>query len=278
MNIRVLEAGNERVRILFENVPLPLVNAIRRSCFINVPVMAVDYVEFYDNNTVLYDEIIAHRIGLIPLRSKEALERYREPEYCEKAEPGDPNCYATLRLEVMTENEQRIVYSGDLEPEDPFVEPVYKNIPIVVMAPGQRLILKAFARLGYGRDHAKWMPVTIAAHKYLPVLRVQGSIGKECMDCLAQTAPGIAERVAKLPGGGGEVEILDDINTSGIYWCVRNRCRDSPIELVYDEKRLLLTVESAGQLPAGLIVLKAIEALKKKLNKILGEAGEAARA
>ncbi len=276
MNIRVLEHSNDRLRLLFENVPLPLVNAIRRACFIDVPVMAVDFIEFYDNNTVLYDEILAHRIGLVPLSSLEALEKYKRPEECIDAGPDDTECYTMLTLEVSTDEEQRIVYSGDLEPTDPSVQPVYKDIPLVVMAPGQRLYLKAYARLGYGKEHAKWMPVTVSAHKYLPVIRVKGGLSSSCIDCIASTAPSIAEKLASI--GEGEVEVLDDINTSGIAWCVREKCKDDPIDLVYDEKRLILTIESAGQLPAKTILFKAIEAIRGKLERIREELGGEAKA
>ncbi len=80
MKVRVLEETPQRIRVLIEDAPLAFVNALRRAAYTMVPVMAIDYVEIIDNNTVLYDEIIAHRLGLIPLDSREALKKYVRPE------------------------------------------------------------------------------------------------------------------------------------------------------------------------------------------------------
>ncbi len=274
MRVEVLERSEQRVRLLIRDAPLPLVNAVRRACYTDVPVMAVDYVEVFQNNTVLYDEIIAHRLAMIPLRSEEALRKYKWPEECSGARLGDPDCYVVLELEVETgPREQRVVYSGELRSLDPDVRPVYDNIPIVVMAPGQRLHVRGYARLGYGKEHAKWMPVTVAAHKYLPRLTFDASrVSAECMRCIEDAAPTVAERMRKL--GRGTIEITDDINTSGLYWCVTKRCSGSDVKLEYSDREFILTVESAGQLKPETIVLKAVEAIRRKAAQLLKEIEE----
>ncbi|MET1101444.1 MAG: DNA-directed RNA polymerase subunit D [Pyrodictiaceae archaeon] len=271
MEVEVIEYSPLRLRLLLRKVPLPLVNAIRRSCYTDVPVMAVDKVEFFENNTVLYDEIIAHRLGLIPLSSAEALEKYGWPEKCKDARLGDPNCYVTLELDVKTgPDEQRIVYSGDLTSSDPSVKPVYDNIPIVVMAPDQHLHLVAYARLGYGKEHAKWMPVSIAAHKYLPVISFDvNKIDQKCMECIETTAPQIAEKMKKM--GSGSFEIKEDINTSGLYWCVNKRCNGSQVKLEYKSDEFILTIESTGALDTKIIVLKALESIRRRIEAVLKE-------
>ncbi len=271
-SIRLLEEGKYRLRLLVEGYPLPLVNSVRRACFTEVPVMAIDIVEFIENNTVLYDEIIAHRLGLIPLTSEEALSRYDPPEKCRDAPLEDTRCYAVLTLEVHTTKTepQRIVYSGDLQPEDPDVRPVYPNIPIVVMAQQQRLRLQAYARLGYGKEHAKWIPVTVAAHKYLPVLSFDlGKPGaEECVRCIEQAYPSIAEKMREM--GKGSIEVVDDVNTSALYWCVNKKCGEAA-SLNYMQDRLILTIETTGSLTARRVLLKAVEAVEAKAKKLLEE-------
>jgi len=254
-----------------KGVPLPLLNAVRRACFTDVPVMAIDIVEFFENNTVLYDEIIAHRLGLIPLTSEEALEKYDPPEKCRNAPLGDPKCYVVFKLEVETgPNEYRVVYSGDMESSDPSVKPLYDNIPIVIMAPNQSLRLQAYARLGYGREHAKWMPVSIAAHKYLPVLHfdLEGKECEECLKCIESFLPELAKKMRDQVRGS--IEILEDINTSAIYWCTVKRCGDCA-KLEYREGDYLLKIETTGALPAKVVLFKAIEAIKRKTQKLLEE-------
>lgn len=273
----ILEQEGLRLRLLVEGFSLPLVNAVRRSCYTEVPVMAIDVVEFFDNNTVLYDEIIAHRLGLVPLTSEEALEKYAPPEECRDADLGDPRCYAVLKLEVSTgPREERIVYSGDLDPQDPDVRPVYPGMPIVVMAPEQRLRLNAYARLGYGKEHAKWMPVSVAAHKYLPVLEFDmEKASEECISCIEAGYPWLVERMRKM--GKGVIEITEDVNTSGLYWCVNKKCGGEGVRLRYDGSRFILTVESTGALPPGRVVLEAARAVARKAEKLLSELGRLRR-
>jgi len=270
VRVCVLEEARERLRFLVEGAPLPLVNALRRAAYTDVPVMAVDYVEVFENNTVLYDEIIAHRIALIPLTSEAALEKYRRPEECREAELGDPDCYAVLRLEVETgANEERMVYSGDLEPQDPDVRPVYANMPIVLMAPEQRIRMQAYARLGYGKEHAKWMPVSVAAHRYLPVVEFDTSkMSEDCLSCVEAAYPWLAERMRQQ--GSGRIEILEDVNTSALYWCARRRCGEG-LSVSYDDSRFIVKIETTGALPARRVVVEALNAVARKAENLLAE-------
>ncbi len=271
MKAKLLEETNERIRVLIEGASIPLVNSIRRACYTEVPVMAIEYVEFFENNTVLYDEVIAHRLAMIPLDSEEAIHRYDPPEKCKDAEPTDSRCYAVLELDVETgPKEQRVVYSGDLRSLDPYVKPVYNNIPIVIMAPEQKLHLRAYARLGYGKEHAKWMPVTVAYHKYLPVIHFDLSKDTtgECIECISRAAPWLAEKMKSM--GRGSIEILEDVNTSGIYWCTLKKCGEAA-RMEYRSDKLILTIESAGQLRPRLILFKAIDALERKTINLLNQ-------
>ncbi len=275
-SICIVERAANTIRIRIKGYPLPLVNAVRRASYTDVPVMAIDLVEVFDNNTVLYDEIIAHRLAMIPLTSKEALEKYKRPEECVNAKLGDLDCYVTFRLEVETgPQEERMVYSGDLETSDPDVKPVYDNMPIVLMAPDQRLRLQAYARLGYGKEHAKWMPVSVAAHKYVPVLEFDlDEMSNECVKCIEMSYPQIAEKIKNMRKG--TLRILDDINTSGLYWCVTKKC-EKGAKLTYDDKEFILKVESTGALPPETILLEAISAIVRKAENLLAQIRELRR-
>ncbi len=280
MKVKVLEESPQRIRIVIEDAPLAFVNSLRRAAYTMVPVMAVEFVEFLDNNTVLYDEIIAHRLALIPLESREALAKYVWPEeFREKCiDPNgmprfdNPECYATLTLEAETgPNEYRMVYSGELQSNDPSVKPVYSNIPIVLMGPAQRLVLRAYARLGYGTEHAKWFPVSVAAHRYTPVLEFDPGHEKagECIECIAEFAPELAEKLKSLKSRE-RIEVLEDVRASALLWCVRKRCGGAA-QLHFNDKKLILTIESNGQLPARMILLLAADALAKRARRLLDE-------
>ncbi len=122
-----------------------LANAIRR--YINqIPVLAIDGVEIYKNDSALYDEVLAHRIGLIPMKSKRKLDEVKED--------GKATAKDQLQLTLKAKG-PCTVYSGDFKGD---VEMIYDKMPIVVLDKDQELELMAFAQLGKGEKHAKYSP------------------------------------------------------------------------------------------------------------------------
>lgn len=131
--------------------------------------MAIDDVMILENNSVMYDEILAHRLGLIPVTTDQT---YNLPEECTcKSELGCEKCRASLSLEVEATDPVDVVYTSSLKPENPEVKPVSDKIPIIKLAQGQRVKLEAYARLGRGRDHAKWQPASACTYSYDEKLR-----------------------------------------------------------------------------------------------------------
>lgn len=160
----VLERTNERVVIKFNEISRQYINAIRRIAISEVPTLAIDDVVILENSSVMHDEAVAHRLGLIPLRT--ALDRFVMPQDCDcKSTLGCSKCRVLLVLDSEAMEKTKIVTSGELLSEDELVKPVSKDIPIVVLAPGQKLKFEAYARLGIGKDHAKWQPTSAAIVK-----------------------------------------------------------------------------------------------------------------
>ena len=147
--------------VKLKGVPLQYANALRRLCLNGVPVFAIDTVDIIENSSVLPDEGLAHRLGLIPLKTD--LERFNEPSVCEcKSETGCSNCKVMLVLDSGDSDVTKTVFSDELTSEDEFVKPISEKIPIVQLAPGQRVKVECYARLGRGREHAKWNSSNIA--------------------------------------------------------------------------------------------------------------------
>ena len=129
-----------------------------------VPTLAIDDVVILENSSVMHDEAVAHRLGLIPLRT--GLDRFVMPQDCDcKSTLGCSKCRVLLVLDSEAMEKTKIVTSGELLSEDELVKPVSKDIPIVVLAPAQKLKFEAYARLGVGKDHAKWQPTSAAIVK-----------------------------------------------------------------------------------------------------------------
>lgn len=156
-----MEDAEDRVSLQLDGVDRTYANAVRRFCLSEVPSMAIDDVVILENSSVLYDEILAHRLGMVPLKTD--LERYILPEKCDCGTPlGCQKCRVLLVLDASAQEKTRTVYSGDLVSEDREISPISASIPIVKLAPGQTVKLEAYARLGRGKEHAKWQPATIS--------------------------------------------------------------------------------------------------------------------
>ena len=160
-SLEILSQDDKEMSIKLKGISLQYANALRRICLNGVPVFAIDTVDIIENSSVLADEGIAHRLGLIPLKT--ALSRFVEPSKCEcHSESGCSNCRVMLMIDVGESDTTRTVYSNELTSEDDTVKPTSDKIPIVVMAPGQRLKIEAYARLGRGTEHAKWNSANIS--------------------------------------------------------------------------------------------------------------------
>ncbi len=148
--------------VRLKKIPLEYANALRRICLAGVPTFAIDDVVIIENSSVLPDEGIAHRLAMIPLRTD--LSRFVEPSACDcHSELGCSRCRVLLMFDSGSSDTTRTVTSSDLSSEDEVVKPVSPNIPIAALAPGQKIKLEAYARLGRGSEHAKWNSASVAA-------------------------------------------------------------------------------------------------------------------
>ncbi len=273
--VEVITLNERTISLLIEGYPLALVNGLRRTVLSDVPTMAVDFAYFYDNSTGIADEIIAHRLGLLVLSSAEALEKYKSPEECREANEKDSECFVEIFLdkELNPEAESGIyITAKDLSFSDPSVKPVYPETPLIYLAPGQRIYMVAYARLGRGREHGKWMPASVSIVQYMPVVEYDGSrVSKDCLECLSA----YADLVARLEKGEkGVLEYKRNINTSGLRYCVDSGVCGDAIKLFYDEKRLIFTVESTGAMPPERIVVESINTLEARVKRLLEDLGK----
>ena len=163
-SVEVVEKSNERIVVKFNNIPRQYVNSLRRLAISEVPTLAIDDVVILENSSVMHDEAVAHRLGLVPLRTDPG--RFVMPHECDcKSTLGCSKCRVLLVLDAEANEKTKVVTSGEMVSEDEMVKPVSKDIPIIVLAPNQKLKFEAYARLGIGKDHAKWQPTAAAVVK-----------------------------------------------------------------------------------------------------------------
>ena len=265
MEIKVLEKDDRNMRLLIKEVDVPYVNALRRVIISEVPCMAIDEVVMLENSSIMADETIAHRLGLVPLKTD--LDSYNLPEDCKcQSEFGCNLCRVTLTLDVEAKEGTRSVYSGELISENNEVTPVSDTIPIAKLAKEQKLRLEAYARLGKGKNHAKWQPVSMCAYKYFPKIQISSKHCDSCGKCVA-----ICPRKV-LAKTGDKIEVKDLVACTLCQDCVE-ACSQDPkaIQVGWEENTFIFSLESSGALKPDRILEEAVRILDRQLKEFEGQ-------
>ena len=264
MEVKVLEEKENVLRFLLTGTNPAYANALRRGMIAEVRAMAIDDVIIIENSSVLYDEVLAHRLGLIPVKTD--LDAYVLPEECDcKSELGCSKCRASFTLEAEATTEPVMVYSSDLKAETD-VTPVSGNIPIVKLGPSQRLRLELYARLGRAIEHAKWQPVSACAYKYLPKVTLNsGNLANP------EEVIGVCPTDVYGPDPEAKITVRDEMACTLCMDCVAKAVpvdskKSAPIKIEGDDTAFMFYVESTGALPPKRIVSEAAKVLDKKAS------------
>jgi len=214
-----------------------LANAIRRYLG-QIPVLAVDEVEISKNDSPLYDETIAHRIGLIPLvMDKKVNEKTAEE----------------LKLSVKKEG---LVFSEEFTGE---VKMSYDKIPITFLNKGQNLEIVATAKVGRGSEHSKFNPGLMF---YRNIFEIK--IEKDCPLEVEEICP---QKILKPEGG--KIVVTEKVKCDSCDACIELCTKKGKDSIkITPTNELMITIESFGQLSIEEIFKRSIEELKKDLSQI----------
>lgn len=269
VKVTVRELKGRKAKLLVEETDPSLVNAIRRTLVADVPKMAIEDVTLYDNTSGLFDEIVAHRLGLIPIPTDLATFVPRAECTCKGA--GCANC--TLRYTLSKEG-PTMVLSGDLMPENPAYTVPDPKIPIVELLENQRLILEVEAIIGNGKMHAKYQPVSGAGYKYYPSVTIDDrKIGAEEAKKISDSCPVdiLPEQNGKLTVSNVEKCILcmNCVDTAAkLKGLTREQARtQGGIWVEGDPKRFLFHFETDGSHTAPNALQKAVSLLADKYDE-----------
>ncbi len=262
--IEVIKADkkNNRLTILVKKSSPAFVNAVRRAIQESVPTMAIDDVELRKNSSVLYDEQIALRLGLLPLTTD--LESYNLPAECKCNGEGCANCQVKLTLEAEGPG---VVTASEIKSKDPKVKPVFPETPIVKLLKGQKVEVEATAVLGRGKDHSKWSPGHVW-YKNGQVVKI-GSV-KDPHKVAEACPPGVFEVK------NGKLVVNEDklITTDLAGLAEEVSGKEVTVENTDD---YIMFIESFGQLNCKEILeqaAKALDADLEEFDKLLKEAKE----
>ena len=260
MKVTVLEKTEDTLKLRVEDVRPGLMNALRRIIIAETPAMAIEEVVILENQSPIFDEIIAHRLGLVPLKTN--YDQYVHPEECTCEGVGCHLCQAGFTMEVEAPEDGYIATTGDLKPQDPETIPVSDKIPIAKLAKGQRIVVEAYARLGIGQDHAKWQPVSTMAYKMIPSVKVDTGKCDGCKECVTACFRKVFEMQNE------KAVVVDELNCTLCNLCVET-CDVKAITVTYDENGFFVTIESTGALPPEKIFEKSFDVIRKKYEELI---------
>jgi DNA-directed RNA polymerase subunit D len=252
MKVEVLHKTDSDIKFLVEGVKPSFVSALRRIMMTEVPTMAIEWVDFKKNDSALNDEIIANRLGQIPLTFDQKV--YNLPEMCKCEGKGCSRCQVKLTLK---KKGPCMVYSGDLKSTDKDVRPVYDKIPIVELFEGQDLQFEAVAQLGLGKTHAKWQGAVVG-YKNKPDIKIDRDLKPK--DEYVKSCP-----VNVLEIEGDKLIAARPMDCTLCMECVEasgERIKVRPVE-----DSFIINVETTCGLPAGDVVVTAAEILEDKMNE-----------
>ena len=156
MKVQVVDRSGLEMKFSVEGIQSPFANELRRIMMGEIPTMAIEFVDFVKNDSALNDEIVANRLGHIPLKfDKKA---YNMTKDCKCEGKGCSLCQVKLTLKKKGPG---MVYASDLKSRAKDVVPVFDKIPIVELFEGQELEFEAIATLGLGKEHSKWQGAVV---------------------------------------------------------------------------------------------------------------------
>uniref|UniRef100_A0A1B6DMY8 DNA-directed RNA polymerases I and III subunit RPAC1 n=2 Tax=Clastoptera arizonana TaxID=38151 RepID=A0A1B6DMY8_9HEMI len=256
-----------------------IANAFRRILLSEVPSMAIEKVLVYNNTSLVQDEVLAHRLGLIPIKADPRLFEYKNEE------DGEPNDQDTLKYELKVKCSRNPIAKKDSTHVDDLyidhrvlsgqikwipiggqadlykakdVGPVHDDILIAKMRPGHELNLQMLAVKGIGKDHAKFSPVATASYRLLPEIslkeEIEGELAERLQTCFSPGVIGIMENEGK------KIAYVDNPRYD---LCSRNVFRyndlKDKVEMGRVQNHFIFTVESVGSLPPEDLFLESVK-------------------
>jgi DNA-directed RNA polymerase subunit D len=252
-DVEFVERGDREARFLVRGITPAFANGIRRAMIADVPTFSIDTVRFIENSSVMFDEQIGLRLGLVPLSSPPG-----------EFEIGDS---VTLSLDVEGPD---TAYSGDIVSSDPMVTPADENVPIIDLKEGQRLEMEADAVLDAGTEHAKHQGGVAVGYRHLQRVEVVGETG-EFADDEPHILRGVIEEAAAEhadPVDGETPENGDLVWTDRFGNDLTNRYPGKELDVTDVENAFVFHVETDGSFTVEDLVGRAITTIESRATEL----------
>jgi DNA-directed RNA polymerase II subunit RPB3 len=293
-DVELVQLREDYIEFYLVNADLSFANALRRIMIAEVPTMAIDMVSIKANTSPLFDEFIAHRLGLIPLISTD-VSRYEYSRKCNCNEPCE-SCSVQFFLRVRCEADSMEVTTDHIQSvhKDSTIIPVkfHDQDPIIIakLRKNQELDMNMIAKKGIGKEHSKWSPVSSVIMQHEPEIEFvdKGNlINKLSVGQKKEFVNSCPTKVYRYDESRKTIEIENPLNCSYCEECLikldsfevdKNKIdRNKAIRIAPKKNRFLFKVESVGSLKAEQIVMDAFKELKIKLADILNKVDQEAK-
>ncbi|KAI7864120.1 DNA-directed RNA polymerase [Spinellus fusiger] len=286
-NIKIIRMSQHSIEFDLMGVDASIANAFRRILVAEVPTMAIEKVYVMNNTSIIQDEVLAHRLGLIPILADPFTFDYKTEEdgptdlntvvfklkaKCER----NPNAAADETDPLKIYNNAN-VYSSDLiwEPKgdqaekfkDTPIRPVHSDILIAKLRPGQEIDMELHCYKGQGRTHAKWSPVATASYRLLPEITIlKPIVGDDAYKFKECFAPGVIEVVKQK--GEMVAKVVDARKDTVSREVLRHKEFQDKVRLTRVREHFIFTIETTGIIPAQDLFGMAVNVLIEKIKTI----------
>lgn len=276
-SINITSMSDELVAFDMIGIDPPLANAFRRILIAEVPTVAISSVTIEQNTSVIHDENLAHRLGLIPIKFEPDLLPWKSPD----AQFDESNSIE-FSLQKVCNQDRLAVYSKDLiwEPwsadqRDRFADdpprPVADDILIAILRNGQEIDIRCVCEKGLGKEHAKWSPVCTATYRLMPQITLRRDILDKDAVTLKKTCPKDVFDIEDLGGGRKRAIVAAPRNCTTCRECIDTfPGNEKGLVLGKRKNHYLFSIESVGCVPAPLLFERALNKLKDKCETAKG--------
>uniref|UniRef100_A0A1J3EYB5 DNA-directed RNA polymerases I and III subunit RPAC1 n=1 Tax=Noccaea caerulescens TaxID=107243 RepID=A0A1J3EYB5_NOCCA len=300
--VNVISCSKTDIEFDMIGIDASFANAFRRILIAEVPSMAIEKVLIANNTSLVIDEVLAHRIGLIPIAVDPRLFEYLS----ENDQPNEKNTIVfklhvkcpkgESRLKVLTSELQWLPNgseflkeskgsnskpktftsfscSQDSLPEfaDNHITPSHLDILIAKLSPGQEIELEAHAVKGIGKTHAKWSPVGTAWYRMLPEVVLKGEVEDELAERLVKACPQKVFDIEDMGNGRKRATVAQPRKCTLCKECVRDDELIDFVDLGSVKNHFIYNIESTGSLPPDVLFTEAVKILEDKCERVLAE-------
>ena len=276
--IEITELKEDSIQFTLTNVDISIANSLRRVMIGEIPTLAIELVTFEDNTSLMNDEIISQRLGLIPLYSKNCDKDYVFYWECTCDTGECDKCSITFTLDVECKTEKQMkVTSRDLISSKPLIQPFHgydinDEIVICKLSHNQKIKLRCIARKGIGNDHSKWQPVCKAVYNFKPDININYTEMNELSynDKIAF----VKKCPTKVYSYNEKQDEVDIENVNACIFCMEcskqgvKMGKADLVKIIPRSDTLYFSVETIGALSPEDIVSTAFHILYKKLDHI----------